>query len=122
MERARLSGPPITVTCECGETLKLAYGAEDTCRCGRRYTTDAIPEADYRRIAMTVRRFKYVGYGLAVLFALLMLLVALTSPPMLFVLVPGVLLVWFTYLRPLVRRSYRRRIAAFPSWQLRGER
>jgi hypothetical protein len=51
----------------------------------------------------------------------LFLLVALTQPTFLVLLVPGALILHFGYLRPLLRRSYRKRIAQFPSWDLKPE-
>ncbi len=122
MPRTRLSDPPIKVRCDCGEVLRVAYGDGARCGCGRRYTTATIPADDYRRVASTVRLFRLLSYALAAVFALLVALVALTEPLVLVVLVPGGLLVWFLYLRPLVRRNYRRRVATFPTWQLHGER
>jgi len=119
---AQVKGPPITVTCDCGQRHRLAYGDEVRCTCGRRYTTARIPLDEYREVASTVRRFRLLTFAAAAVFALLALLVALTQPAMLVLLVPGGLLVWFTYLRPLVRGQYRKAIARFPTWQLRAER
>jgi len=117
-----IKGPPITVTCDCGQRHRLAYGAEVQCACGRRYTTARIPEHEYRQVASTVRRFRLMTFAAAAGFAGLALLVALTQPYLLVILVPGGLLVWFSYVRPLVRRQYRQAIARFPTWQLKAER
>jgi hypothetical protein len=39
-----LRGPPITVTCECGERRELAYGETWACEsCGRGYDTGPDP-------------------------------------------------------------------------------
>jgi hypothetical protein len=119
---APLKGPPITVTCDCGQRHVLRYGASVDCACGRRYSTSSIPEDEYRAIASTAARFRLVTWGLAALLAALVLLVALTQPPMLLLLVPGALILYFGYLRPLLKRSYRKRIAQFPSWDLKPER
>jgi hypothetical protein len=73
-------------------------------------------------VAATVRRYRVLTFVAAGFFALLALLVALTQPYLLVILVPGGLLVWFTYLRPLVRRQCRQAIARFPTWQLKAER
>ena len=43
-----LGGPPIAVTCECGEKHDAAYGEVWACeRCGRRWDTNQIPRAQY---------------------------------------------------------------------------
>ena len=67
---AVFGGPPITVTCKCGEKRELKYGEEWTCEsCGRRWDTNQIPAEQYRAIRNTQLRFRVlpVAYGLAVL-------------------------------------------------------
>ena len=66
---AVLRGPPITLTCECGERAELPYGEAWSCpSCGRRYDTARIPQEDYERIRRTQLRFRIlpVAYGLFV--------------------------------------------------------
>ena len=56
---AVLRGPPISVTCECGEARELRYGERWRCEsCGRRYDTTRIPRADYDAIRRTQLRFR----------------------------------------------------------------
>ena len=65
-----LRGPPIAVTCECGEKRDLRYGEQWRCeRCGRRWDTTQIPAEQYEAIRRTQLRFRVlpVTYGLAVL-------------------------------------------------------
>ena len=65
-----LRGPPIAVTCECGEKRDLRYGEEWTCEsCGRRWDTNQIPAEQYEAIRRTQLRFRVlpVVYGLVVL-------------------------------------------------------
>ena len=114
-------GPPITVTCDCGQRHMLRYGESVDCTCGRRYSTSSIPEDEYRAIAATAARYRYFTWLIAAVAAGLFLLVALTQPTFLVLLVPGALILHFGYLRPLLRRSYRKRIAQFPSWDLKPE-
>lgn len=113
-----MAGPPITVDCACGERLRLAYGEVATCACGRRYDAGEIPAADYAAVARTVRRYRLGGYALAAVLAALVLVGAVTRPAVLVLWVPFALLLWFTLLRPLLRRRFRAAIARFPSWQL----
>jgi hypothetical protein len=54
-----MRGPPITVTCECGETRSLRYGDQWTCeKCGRRWNTTQIPEQEYGRLMHDLRRLR----------------------------------------------------------------
>jgi hypothetical protein len=114
-----LPDPPITADCECGSSLRLEWDEEATCACGRRYSTDGIPEAQYRRVAQTVRRYRLGGYAVGGVLAALMLVVALRAPTMLLLYVPAMMMGWFIYGRPFLRRRYRRAIRAFPQWKLK---
>ena len=65
-----LRGPPIAVTCECGEKRDLRYGEDWACEsCGRRWDTNQIPAEQYEAIRRTQLRFRVlpVVYGLVVL-------------------------------------------------------
>ena len=65
-----LRGPPIAVTCKCGEKRDLRYGEEWACEsCGRRWDTNQIPAEQYETIRRTQLRFRVlpVVYGLVVL-------------------------------------------------------
>ena len=62
-----LRGPPIAVTCECGEKRDLRYGEDWVCEsCGRRWDTRQIPAEQYETIRRTQLRFRVlpVVYGL----------------------------------------------------------
>jgi hypothetical protein len=120
---AVLGGPPIAVTCECGEKHDAAYGEVWTCeRCGRRWDTNQIPREDYDVIRRTQLRFR----ALPVLFGMLVASVALFfilthNTFSVFFLLPVALSVWFVFLRPVHRRRYRRAIADLPRWELKPE-
>jgi len=120
---AVLRGPPIAVTCECGEQRDLRYGERWTCeRCGRTYDTNRIPRADYEAIRRTQLRFRAlpVVFGLAV--AALAIFFTLTGNTFsVFFLLPVALMGWFVFVRPFHRRRYRRAIAELPRWELRAE-
>jgi hypothetical protein len=51
----------------------------------------------------------------------MLLLVLQNQPFMILATLPAILLVWFTYGRPLLRRRFRRALASAPSWELRAE-
>ena len=107
----RQDPPKITITCDCGEVHRLGYGDEVACRCGRRYDTSVIPAADYAAITATRRRFRLLQAAFAVVLGGLMLATLLLRPRAAVILVPLVLMVWFVYLRPLLRRWHRRQVA-----------
>jgi hypothetical protein len=116
--------PPISLTCDCGEQTSVAYGERWACpKCGRRYDTGDIPEGEYRELTELSRRYRRAGWALVTAAAAMTLFLALFGLPyQVFIVVPAILLVWFTYIRPILRRRYRRRIGELTSsWHLHGE-
>jgi hypothetical protein len=120
---AVFGGPPIAVTCECGEKHDAAYGEVWTCeRCGRRWNTNQIPAEQYDVIRRTQLRFRALPVLFGVLVASLALFFMLTGNTFsVFFLLPVALSVWFVFLRPVHRRRYRRAIADLPRWELKPE-
>jgi Flp pilus assembly protein TadB len=120
---AVLRGPPIAVTCECGEKRELRYGEDWACqKCGRHWDTNQIPVEQYGAIRRTQLRYRVlpVAFGLAV--AGTAIFFTLTGNIFsVFVLLPLSMLVWFYFLRPFHRRRYRRAIAELPRWELRPD-
>jgi hypothetical protein len=116
-------GPPIAVTCECGEKRDLGYGEAWTCeRCGRRWDTSQIPREDYDTIRRTQLRFRVLPVAVGVLVVALAAFFTLTGQIIsVFFLLPVALLGWFVFLRPVHRRRYRRAIADLPRWELHPE-
>ena len=73
-----LRGPPIAVTCKCGEKRDLRYGEAWTCeQCGRHWDTAQIPAEQYGAIRRTQLRFRV----LPVVYGLVVVGVALFFPP-----------------------------------------
>jgi hypothetical protein len=120
---AVLRGPPITITCECGEKRDLRYGEVWDCeRCGRRWNTSQIPAEQYDTIRRLQWRFRLVPIALGVLVAALAIFFTLTRNIFsVFVLLPLAMMVWFVFVRPVHRRRYRQAIADLPRWGLRPE-
>jgi len=118
-----LKGPPIAVTCECGEKRELGYGEEWACEaCGRRWDTNQIPAEQYDAIRKTQLRFRVlpVIYGLVV--AATAIFFTLTGNIFsVFILLPLAVMLWFYFVRPFHRRRYRRAVAELPKWELRPE-
>ncbi len=120
---AVLRGPPIAVTCQCGEKRDLRYGENWVCeRCERQWDTNQIPAEQYATIRRTQLRFRVlpVVYGLVVL-ALAAFFTLTGNIFSVFILLPMSLMLWFYFVRPFHRRRYRRAIAELPRWELRPE-
>ncbi len=116
------SAPKITITCDCGEQRKLAYGDDYVCECGRSWSTKQIPEADYAAILSLDRSYRRRGWYVFGGFGLLCIAVGLTSPMTLLFLIPAGMMTWFTLFRPMVRRRHWRAIQALTRrWTLRAE-
>ena len=101
----------------------MAYGERWECaRCGRLYDTASIPRAEYDSILALRRRYRMVGWGLAAVVAAFVLFLAVANQPLQILAgLPLILVTWFLYVRPLLRRRYLRAIADRPRWQVRAE-
>lgn len=116
------SSPKITITCDCGEQRKLAYGDAYVCDCGRAWSTKQIPAADYEAIRTLDRSYRRKGWFAFGGFGLLCLAVGATRPMTLLFLIPAGMMTWFTLFRPVVRRRHWRAIQALTRrWTLRAE-
>jgi hypothetical protein len=120
---AVLHGPPITITCECGERRDLRYGATWACDvCGREWNTRQIPAEQYETIRRLQWRYRLVPIALGVFVAALAIFFTLTGNIFsVFVLLPLSMMVWFIFVRPVHQRRYRQAIADLPRWELYPE-
>ncbi|HEX6698813.1 MAG TPA: hypothetical protein VF080_18520 [Solirubrobacteraceae bacterium] len=120
---AVLRGPPITVTCECGEKRHLHYGEEWQCeRCGKRWDTRQIPAEQYEAIRRLQWRFRLMPIAFGMVVAALAMFFTLTGNIFnVFVLLPLAMMIWFVFLRPTHQRRYRQAIADLPRWELRPQ-
>lgn len=120
-----MAAPRITLHCDCGKSeAYVAYGERWTCEsCGRTYDTKGIPAEDFAAIEALRRRYRIAGYAGVSLVAAFVLLLALTAQEFqLFIGLPFILLVWFTYVRPFMRTRYRRRVGELQrTWTLEAE-
>ncbi len=116
-------GPPITVTCECGERKELFYGERWTCPgCGREYDSRQIPEAQYAQIRRLQWRYRAVPIALGLTVAALAITFTLTGNIAgVFFVMPVALVTWFVFIRPTHRKRYRAAIAELPRWDLRAD-
>lgn len=118
-----LGGPPVTVSCPCGQRRDLAYGDRWACGCGLRWDTGQIDAAQYRRLRSVQWRFRLLPVGLGLVTGLLAVLFIATGHTFsLVLLLPTVLIGWGTVLRPLHRRRYAAALGELPRWRLRPER
>jgi len=120
-----MAAPRITLRCDCGQSEALvAYGDRWTCEaCGRTYDTNGIPPEDFEAIQALRRRYRIIGYAGVALVAAIVLLLALTAQQLqLIVGLPLIIIVWFMYVRPVMRSRYRRRVGELQrTWTLKAE-
>ena len=114
--------PPITISCECGETRDVAYGERWQCeKCGRSWNTAQIPAEEYEQLLRSVRRHKLEILVLGVLVAAVVIpLIALVSARFIAV-VPLLMALWLFVVLPRWRWRYRRTARNAPRWQLHPE-
>ena len=114
--------PPITITCECGETKSVAYGERWRCeRCGRAWNTQQISAEEYEGLLRRMRRHRLEPLAVgALLAAVLVPLILVVSTGFIFV-VPAVMAVWLFFFLPFWRRRYRRTAHEAPRWELHPE-
>jgi len=114
--------PPITITCDCGETNMVAYGERWRCEsCGRTWNTQQIPAEDYELVLRRMRRLRLEALGVAIAIgAVAIPLIVLVSPTFIFV-VPVIAAVWLFIYVPRWRRKTRRAARNTPRWELHPE-
>jgi hypothetical protein len=117
-----MKGPPITVTCHCGDIARVTYGETWTCpRCGRRWNTAQIPADAYWGIMREMRTYRLVVIGIALGLAVVFGALALLVSEGLILLLPVVLTFWFIWFMPWWRRRIRAKARSLPQWQLEPE-
>jgi hypothetical protein len=118
--RAVRRGPPITLTCECGETRHVRYGDRWTCeKCSRSWDTTKIPVDQYTAIRATQLRFRRVPIAISVLALGAVIACIVVGKALGGLLVVAILATsWSMFFRPLHRRRYREALADLPTWQI----
>jgi hypothetical protein len=117
-----VKGPPITVSCDCGEIERVPYGDAWICpSCGRRWDTAQIPSEEYWGVMREMRRYRLevVAVSVALGIALAITLASLGSRRY-FPIVLGVMGFWFLIYMPRWRRKVRARARQLPTWNLRS--
>jgi hypothetical protein len=116
-------GPPITVTCECGEKRDLRYGERWRCEnCGRAYDTNQIPMDEYTSLQRSRAHDRILPTIVFVALAVAVLVLVLIGRPLaMIVLIPIVGFFWGSYVRPKRRRRQVQAIADRPRWKIRAD-
>jgi len=123
LPKAVRRGPPITLTCDCGEQRYLRYGERWTCeKCGKTWNTSRIPVEQYAAIRATQLRYRRVplaisAFALATVIACIVVGKALGG----LILVGLLATTWSMFFRPIHRRKYRQAIADLPTWKIKPE-
>jgi hypothetical protein len=124
LPRSVRKGPPITVTCECGQKRDLQYGEQWQCEgCGRSYDTRKIPLKEYAAIRRTQLRYRLIPLiaGLILLAAMIVFFIAGSAFSGL-VLIAFVGASWVMFVRPFFRTRYRKSLGKnLPTWNLRAD-
>jgi hypothetical protein len=124
LPRSVRKGPPITVTCECGQKRDLQYGEQWKCEgCGRRYDTRKIPVEEYAAVRRTQLRYRLIPLvaGLVLLAAMIVFFIAGSAFTAL-VLVAFVGASWVMFVRPFFRTRYRKSLGKnLPTWNLKAD-
>ena len=117
-----MRGPPIRITCDCGEAVSLRYGEQWTCpACGRRWNTAQIPPEEYGGLVRELRRYKLLAVaGALVVLAAYVPLVVLVDQGIILT-APLLLAALAIFAGPFWKRRVRRTIAERPRWRLHPE-
>jgi hypothetical protein len=124
LPRSIRRGPPITLTCDCGELRRqIRYGETWRCeKCGRNWNTNRIPVEQYAAIRKTQMRYRRVPIALSVFALVTVILSVIFGRAVGGLLVAGVMATtWNMFFRPIHRRKYREALATLPSWRIESE-
>jgi Flp pilus assembly protein TadB len=123
LPRSVRKGPPITLTCECGEKREVRYGESWRCEgCGRSFDTSRIPLEEYAAIRRSRVRDRLLPAAVLLLVAGVALAFVLSGRwPAAVVIVPLSGFVWSTFVRPVRRRRQYRAIAERPRWEINSD-
>ena len=123
VSKAVRRGPPITLTCDCGERRYLRYGERWTCEtCGKTWNTTRIPIDQYAAIRATQLRYRRAPIAISVL-ALASVIACIVVGKALggLIIVAILATTWSMFFRPLHRRKYRAALAELPTWKIKPE-
>lgn len=117
-----MNKPPITISCDCGESKEVQYGERWECEhCGRVWDTRQIPAEEYDGLLRRMRRVRLEAFVIAGLVAAVVIPLIVFVNTAIILLVPGVAAIWLFFYLPFWRRRARRAARQSPNWELRPE-
>ena len=120
--RTGMAKPPITITCECGDQKRVAYGQRWQCeKCGRSWNTLQISPEEYEGLLRRMRRHKIEVLAAAALAAAVLVLLVVVVSQRFIALIPLAMALWLFFFLPYWRRRYRRTARDAPRWELHPE-
>lgn len=112
---------PITVRCECGETVSAELGDIVTCACGRRYDTTSIGGEKLARVrAAKARITLYLRVATIFLVGMVVVAGVLYQGRGVAIAIPAAAAVWFWMISPRYKRRYLTDLSEMPSWDLKA--
>jgi Flp pilus assembly protein TadB len=123
LARAARKGPPITVTCECGNRKELRYGERWNCDgCDRSYDTNKIPVDEYASIRRgQFRQLIAPAAASLVVAAVSTYLILIGRSIAVVLLVPFVGYFWSQFVRPARRRRRYQQLSELPKWEIKAD-
>jgi hypothetical protein len=113
---------PITVRCECGETVSVDLGEEVTCSCGRRYDTSKLEPRQFDTVRAAQARMRlYVQIGIIFIATLTVLATVQWGLKGAAVGGPAAALLWFRLLGRWYKRRWLKDVGDRPSLRLEAE-
>jgi hypothetical protein len=116
-------GPPITLSCDCGEKRYLRYGERWKCeKCGKTWNTNRIPVEQYAAIRATQMRYRRIPIAISAFALATVIACIIVGKAFGGIIVVGVMATtWSMFFRPIHRRKYRQAIADLPTWKIKPE-
>jgi hypothetical protein len=113
---------PITVRCECGETVSVDLGDEVSCTCGRRYDTSKLAPDQFGTVRAAQARMRlYIQVGIIFIVAITVLTALKWGIKGAAVGGPVAALIWFRFLGKWYKRRWLKDTGDRPSLQLEAE-
>ena len=114
---------PLTLRCECGETLSADAGETVVCQCGRRYDTSTLPGPSIAHVKATqarLRLYARLGVITVVFFGVI---------GFYFAGLPGIAgaasisaIIWWKVVAPALRRKHMDDVTDLPTWSIEADR
>jgi hypothetical protein len=116
-------GPPITITCGCGERRDLHYGEWWRCeKCGRNWSTLRIPLEEYAALRRAQLRYRWIPMAAAALIVASAIALVVLGRAFDGILLAAIAAMgWSRFGRPRWKARYLNTIAQRPTWKIEPE-